>query len=66
MAWVGQAVMQRVQVPQRSGAGRRRISFLVMKSLIRATVARFPYLQVERNDKIDVETIPRPQAAKVE
>ena len=33
---------------------------------IRATVARFPYLQVERNDKIDVETIPRPQAAKVE
>jgi vanillate/3-O-methylgallate O-demethylase len=31
---------------------------------IRATVARFPYLQVERNDTIDVETIPRP--AKVE
>ena len=26
---------------------------------IRATVARFPYLQVERNDKVDVETIPR-------
>ncbi len=26
---------------------------------IRATVARFPYLQLERNDKIDVETIPR-------
>lgn len=25
---------------------------------IRATVARFPYLQVERNDKVDVETIP--------
>jgi hypothetical protein len=33
---------------------------------IHATVARFPYLQVERNDKVDVETIPRPQAAKVE
>jgi hypothetical protein len=26
---------------------------------IRATVARFPYLQVERNDKVDVEMIPR-------
>jgi hypothetical protein len=26
---------------------------------IPATVARFPYLQVERNDKIDVEAIPR-------
>ena len=26
---------------------------------IRATVARFPYLQVERNDKVDVEKIPR-------
>jgi hypothetical protein len=26
---------------------------------IRATVARFPYLQVERNDLIDVERIPR-------
>jgi hypothetical protein len=32
---------------------------------IRATVARFPYLQVERNDKVDVETIPRPPATKV-
>jgi len=27
---------------------------------IRATVARFPYLQVERNDKVDVDKIPRP------
>ena len=26
---------------------------------IRATVARFPYLQVERNDQVDVEKIPR-------
>ena len=26
---------------------------------IRATVARFPYLQVERNDHVDVEKIPR-------
>jgi vanillate/3-O-methylgallate O-demethylase len=26
---------------------------------IRATVARFPYLQLERNDQIDVEKIPR-------
>ncbi len=26
----------------------------------RATVARFPYLQVERNDQVDVEKIPRP------
>lgn len=25
---------------------------------IRVTVARFPYLQVERNDVVDVETIP--------
>lgn len=26
---------------------------------VRATVARFPYVQVVRNDKVDVETIPR-------
>jgi glycine cleavage system aminomethyltransferase T len=26
---------------------------------IRATVARFPYLQEERNDRVDVEKIPR-------
>lgn len=26
---------------------------------IRATVSRFPYLQVERNDRVDVEKIPR-------
>ena len=31
-----------------------------------ATVARFPYLQRERNGKVDVETIPRPGGAKVE
>jgi vanillate/3-O-methylgallate O-demethylase len=33
---------------------------------IRATVARFPYLQVERNDKVDVDKIPRPRTATAE
>ena len=33
---------------------------------IRATVARFPYLQVERNDQVDVQKIPRLSAGAAE